>query len=225
MACSSSSHAHTLVVHRTETRPNSQEFVKVINRAKELYQEQVGKGKHELLKNDDLWNVPGTIYYASTFAEKQYKKSVIQPYYAKAKGNDEEDSDVEIDFIKYLENPKRAKLVKWWFKNGTQDGTYFAVPYVENDVNKLFYVDFVVMLIDGSIGLFDTKDGIFAKTATERAEGLAKYIEAENKNGKKLFGGIVINKQDSWLINDKKKYTYNPDKLGKDWEPLDLNSR
>ena len=41
----------------------------------------------------------------------------------------EEDSDIEISFIEYLE---KCKKVKWWFKNGSQDGSYFAVPYKEN---------------------------------------------------------------------------------------------
>ena len=113
--------------------------------------------------------------------------------------------------------------MKWWFKNGKQDATYFAVPYVENGVEKLFYVDFIVMLSDDRIGLFDTKGGIFAKTAKERAEGLVKYIEAENKKGEKLFGGIVIKSQNSWRINDGKKYAFDPDNLGKDWQFLDLN--
>ena len=45
----------------------------------------------------------------------------------------------------YLE---KAKQVKWWFKNGRQDGSYFAVPYVENGQEKPFYLDFVVMLND-----------------------------------------------------------------------------
>jgi type III restriction enzyme len=204
---------------------NRQAFVDVINRAKELYQDAVGRGKHEILENDELWNVPELINYDLTFVKKKYKKSIVQPYHAKAKGDDsiplfEEDSDVEIAFIEYLE---KAKQVEWWFKNGKQDATYFAVPYLENGGEKLFYVDFVVMLTDGRIGLFDTKGGIFAQTAKERAAGLAKYIETENTTGKKLFGGIVIKSQNSWRINDGKKYVFDPDNLGKDWKFLDLN--
>ena len=93
----------------------------------------------------------------------------------------EEDSDVEVAFIEYLE---KAKQVRWWFKNGKQDGSYFAVPYVENGQEKPFYLDFIVMLKDGRLGLFDTKGGIYAKTAKERAEGLTEYIAAENKKAK-----------------------------------------
>lgn len=130
--------------------------------------------------------MPEIINYNLTFAKKDYKRSIVQPYYAKMRGNNnlalfEEDSDVEVAFIEYLE---KAKQVRWWFKNGKQDGSYFAVPYVENGQEKPFYLDFIVMLKDGRLGLFDTKGGIYAKTAKERAEGLTEYIAAENKKAK-----------------------------------------
>jgi len=202
---------------------NRQSVLDAINRAKELYQEIVGKGKHEILKNEEPWNVPGVINYNLNFVKKNYKKSIIQPYYAKTKGNNnlslfEEDSDIEVDFIEYLE---KSKQVKWWFKNGKSDRTYFAVPYVENGITKPFYVDFIVMLNNGQIGLFDTKGGVYAKTAKEKAEGLVGYIIKENKGGRQLFGGIVIPDKGSWRYNDNKKYEYDLNNLT-DWKFLDL---
>ena len=202
---------------------NRQAVIDTINRAKELYQEVVGKGKHEVVQNDEPWNVPEIINYNLTFVKKDYKWSIIQPYYAKIKGTDnlslfEECSDIEVSFIEYLE---KARQVKWWFKNGKQDASYFAVPYFKNGQENPFYVDFIVMLNDGWLGLFDTKGGIYAETAKERAEGLAEYISAENKGGKKLFGGIVLKDKDSWRYNDSKKYYYDPNDL-KDWKFLDL---
>jgi len=201
---------------------NRQAFVDVINRAKELYQDIVGRGKHELVKNDELWNVPKIINYNLHFVKKDYKKSIIQPYHSKTKTGSglspiEEDSGVEVEFIEYLE---KSKTVKWWFKNGKSDSTYFAVPYTEVGADKPFYVDFIVATARG-IGLFDTKGGIYAQTAKERAEGLAKYIEAENKKGKKLFGGIVLKDKSSWRYSDSKKYSYDPKNLT-DWKFLDL---
>ncbi|NUM79631.1 DEAD/DEAH box helicase family protein [bacterium] len=203
---------------------NRQAVINVINRAKELYQEEVGKGKHKIVQNDEPWNVPKIINYNLTFVKKDYKKSIIQPYYAKMKGTNslslfEEDSDVEVAFIEYLE---KAKQVKWWFKNGKQDGSYFAVPYIENEQEKSFYLDFIVMLKDGRIGLFDTKGGIYAKTAKERAEGLFAYIKKENKEDKNLFGGIVLSDKGSWRLNDKEEYEFNSDNLTL-WKFLDLD--
>ena len=202
---------------------NQQIMIDTINLAKELYEEEVGKGKNELIKNEEPWNVPAVINYTLSFAKKNYKKSVIQPYYTKKSGVGtanlfEEDSDLEVDFIEYLE---KSRAVEWWFRNGRSDATYFAVPYVENGAEKPFYIDFIVMLKDGKLGLFDTKGGIYAQTAKDRAEGLAAYIKNENKKGKKLFGGIIIKDKNSWRINDSKEYAYDLNDL-KNWKYLDI---
>ena len=208
------------IVLAEENRPK---VIGVINKAKELYQDLVGRGKHELVKNDEPWNIPRIINYNLAYIQKSYKHSIIQPYFSKKGASNlslfEEDSAVEVAFIEYLE---KAKGVKWWFKNGKQDSSYFAVPYVENGQEKPFYLDFVVMLNDGRIGLFDTKGGIYAQTAKERAEGLQVYIKKQNKAGKKLFGGIIISDKGSWQINNKEKYFYDPNNL-KEWGFLDLN--
>ena len=202
---------------------NKQLFIDVINRSKELYQDIVGKGKNLLVPNDEPWNVPKFINYNLNYTKKDFKKSIIDPYYSKTSGSNnlslfEEDSDIEVEFIEHLEN---ATQVKWWFKNGRQDGSYFAVPYVENGTDKPFYIDFILMLKDGRLGLFDTKGGIYAQTAKDKAEGLAKYIMEENKKGKNLFGGILIKDKNSWRYNDNEVYSYNPNNL-KDWKYLDL---
>lgn len=191
---------------------NRQAFIDTINAAKELYQEYVGKGKSELIQNEELWNIPKTINYNLLYAKREYKKSVIQPYYSN------EDSDLERDFISYID---KSKNIDWWFKNGKSDATYFAVPHMEDGLKKPFYVDFIIKLKDGRIGLFDTKGEIFARTAKSRAEGLAQYIAHENKKGKDMFGGIVLSDRDSWRYNDNKEYEYNPEDL-KAWKYLEI---
>lgn len=207
---------------------NRQPIIDAINRAKEKYLENVGSGKRELVKNDSPWNVPGTINYNLAFTKKDYKKSIIQPYYGKTRspqGNlladATEDSAVEQDFIEFLEEPRNK--VEWWFRNGSQDGSYFAVPYVEHGQKHAFYVDFVLKVKDGRIGLFDTKSGMTAQTAGPRAKGLARYIAEQNKkHKKKLFGGIILKDKGSWRISDTEKYEYNPHDLKK-WRFLELD--
>lgn len=203
---------------------NRQVMVDTFNLAKEIYQKEIGKGKNELIENEEPWNVPKIINYTLSFAKKNYKKSVIQPYYARKSGSEatsisEEDSDLEVNFIEFLE---KSKAVVWWFKNGKSDATYFAVPHVEYGAEKPFYVDFIVLLKDGRVGLFDTKGGLTAETAKSRAEGLARYIVEQNKTGKKLAGGIVLEEKSSWRYHDGLKYDYNPNDL-KDWKFLDLD--
>ena len=197
----------------TLAQENSQYFINVINESLKLYQEKVGKGKKKLIKNEDPWNIPEILGYSREVIKKKYKKSVLQPCYF------EKDSNLEVDFIEYLE---KSKAVEWWFKNGKSDATYFAIPYLEDGQEKSFYVDFIVMKKNGSIGLFDTKGDLTARVAGPKAEGLAKYIAEQNKKGKKLFGGIVFKEKNSWKFNDNKNYFYNPNNL-KDWKFLDLN--
>ena len=79
----------------------------------------------------------------------------------------------------------------------------------------------IVQLKDGMIGIFETKQGITAKDATERAEALQKYIKKQNKNGKNLKGGIAIYVNGTWRYNDSEKYQYNPSDLSS-WKILDL---
>jgi len=50
---------------------NRQAVIDVINRAKELYQEVVGKGKHEVVQNDEPWNVPEIINLQFDFRQKR----------------------------------------------------------------------------------------------------------------------------------------------------------
>src|SRR5690606_5745290 len=109
--------------------------------------------------------------------------------------------------------------IEWWFKNGDSGANYFAVNYIKNKEELPFYVDWIVKYKDGKVGLFDTKEGLTAETAKEKAEGLAKYIKVENKKGKKLFGGIVIPRDNSWRYNDHENYEYNPKDLNK-WKFL-----
>lgn len=188
---------------------NNEYFVNVINESLKFYQEKVGKGKKELIKNETPWNIPEILGYTRDVVKKKYNKSVLQPCYF------EKDSDLEIDFMEYLD---KAKSVEWWFKNGTSDATYFAIPYTEDNQEKSFYPDFIVMKKNGNIGIFDTKGDLTARVAGPKAEALAKYIKAN----KKLFGGIVLKDKNSWLYHEGLKYEYNPENL-KNWKYLELN--
>jgi type III restriction enzyme len=135
------------------------------------------------------------------------KKSIMQPIFNDGR------SKLEDTFIEYLESPNK---VAWWFKNSDRDAVYFAVPYEEDGDNKPFYIDFIVQMKDGSLGLFDTKAGLTQKVAAPKQDGLCTYIKEHNKKGKKLFGGIVTNTdqrnyEKRWVYFDKdsKSFTNN----------------
>ena len=191
---------------------NSLHFVNVLDKTKEKYQAEVVEKESELvdIKN---WNVPETLSYGSEYKKVSVKKSVMQPFFSDGKWKS------EVAFINFLE---KAPNVKWWFKNGDRDTTFFAVPY-KNGEKKPFYVDFIVKLKNGKIGLFDPH-GTYLKDFGPKSDGLRQYIKKENKKGKKLFGGIVANTDQR---NYKRRWVYF-DKNSKDlksanfenWEDL-----
>jgi type III restriction enzyme len=173
-------------------------FLGVIDKAKTEYINEVSKRKPEI-KFVDNWNIPEKIEYWGEYKKEDRKKSVMQPFYGRY------DSKLERVFVDYLES---SKNVVWWFKNEDRDRIFFAVPYLIKKELKPFYVDFIVFLKDGRIGLFDTKSGITTQIAREKIDGLIEYINQENKKGKKLFGGIVTNTDQKeykgrWIYFDK----------------------
>jgi len=177
---------------------NIQHFINVIDIAKGKYLEHVRKREKEL-DFDEKWNVPEEIKYGSQSTVNHQLKSLMQPFY------DTGLTALEKAFIAFLEG---ANKVQWWFKNGDRDAVYFAVPYEENGDNKPFYVDFVICMKDGSIGLFDTKSGLTRQVAGPKIDGLNKYIREQNTKHKRLFGGIVTNTDPRsysgrWIYFDK----------------------
>ena len=194
---------------------NIQDFVNIIDRAKEEYQKEIVKREPELIPVKD-WNVPESIRYNESYTEVDSKRSIMQPFFS------DERWKTEKAFIEFLE---RSDRVEWWFKNGDRDRTFFAVPY-DNGEQRPFYVDFIVKLRDGRVGLFDTKSGITRQIAGPKIGGLYSYIQRENKKGKKLFGGIATNTDQReyrgrWIYFDKPSEELKDNDFG-NWEDLEL---
>lgn len=190
---------------------NHQHFIDVLNRAKDVYFGEVEKREKEIVANEN-WEVPPSVNFSDEYVLKERRLSILQPFYER-----ENASMPEKNFADFLD--RKTDEIEWWFKNGERDGSFFAVPYNENNEQKIFYVDWIVKYKDGRIGLFDTKSGITAETAKSRAEGLAKYIKEENKKKKNLFGGIVIQKEKTWYMNDHDVYQYDEQDL-REWKIL-----
>jgi type III restriction enzyme len=193
---------------------NHQFVSDVINESKEEYRKTIVEEETKKEINTSIWNVPETIPYTKVHNEKNYSKSIMNPVYF-TKG-----FKTEITFMDFLDEPNNS--VKWWFKNGESDKKYFAISYEDDEGTiRAFYVDFIIKMKDGRIGLFDTKSGITAKVAKEKAESLSKYIKKHSSSKKKFFGGIALNKDGSWRYNDKSNYVFNEDDLS-NWEFLNL---
>jgi len=192
-------------------KENVQLFVDTINLAKERYKKEVVEKLSEKreLKETPKWEVPLFITYNSRYKAEQQPLSAIKPFY------EAKQSEPERLFVEMLNNSKK---VKWWYKNGEGEIKYFAIL---REDDQAFYPDFIFQLKADTIGIFETKGGMTAKDAKERAEALQKYIKMQNKKGKKLFGGIAIYVNGSWRYNDNEKYEYNPNNLSS-WKVLEL---
>ncbi len=176
---------------------NIHHFVNLIDVAKEIYQQEVIKREPEIRFKKD-WNIPESLLFGSDDIEEERKKSIMQPFFTDRRWK------TEAAFIEFLE---KSENVEWWFKNSDRDATFFAVLYDDNGEKRPFYVDFVVKLKDGRIGLFDPH-GTYLSDLGPKSDGLQKYIRDENKKGKKLFGGIVANTdprdyKGRWIYFDK----------------------
>jgi len=193
---------------------NVQMIVDTISLAKDRYLIEVVKEIAEKREKVEVpkWEVPIVVNYNSLFSKASYSKSIMRPLYARRP------SKPEMEFMERLD---KSDKVKWWFKNGEGEIKYFAVSYKEDGTESAFYVDFVVMFKDGSIGLFDTKSGITAKEAKYKAEGLQKYISRQKSKGRKLWGGIVIQSDGTWRYNDQIEYRYDPKNLT-GWKILEI---
>ncbi len=189
---------------------NARYFTDVIDATKEKYIADTHKRARVL--QIAKWDLPEMLNYGGNYSLLDSNKSVMQPFYY------DDQWKTEKAFIKFLESSD----VKWWFKNGDRDATFFAVPYVENNEHKPFYVDFIVKLNDGSIGLFDTKSGNTIKGAREKSDGLQKYINSH----KNIIGGIVANTNSKdfsgrWMCYKGQGADLNPDEFS-NWELLEI---
>jgi len=190
-------------------KENVQLFIDTINLAKEKYKKEVVERvsqKRELIETPK-WEVPVIISYNSRYKKEEQPTSIMRPFYTAKQ------SEPEKLFIDFL---NESKKVKWWYKNGESEIKYFAVLRPDD---QAFYPDFIVQLKNGTLGIFETKQGVTAKDAKERAEALQKYIK--NGKNKKIIGGIAIYVNGTWRYNDSEKYQYNPKDLS-EWKVLNL---
>lgn len=192
---------------------NSKHIFKVVDNAKLKYKNSQEKKANKLIFNKN-WDIPNEILHLTDVNEMDCSKSIMNPFFHASL------SKPEIAFIKYLDN---SEEVLWWFRNGDRDDTYFAVPYILNNEDHPFYVDFIVKFKDKKTGFYDTKSGITVTDAfaSGKAEGLEKFL----KNNKDFVGGIITNTEKDntglWKCFTKKIKDYKEGNLD-NWEAIDF---
>lgn len=203
------------IINITLSEENRPHFKAVIDAAKLVYKAETEKRQQELVGQD--WSVPDRVSFGERYTETEVKKSIMTPFFSNERWQSEK------AFIDFLENPRNGVL--WWFKNGERDATFFAVPYGAKDNQAPFYVDFIVVMKDGRIGLFDPH-GMHLADFRAKSDGLQAYIARLKKAGLKIFGGIVANTDPrsytgQWMVyQDDGKDAYEGDWDG--WKRLEV---
>lgn len=163
------------------------------------------------------------MYNSGTFIEKKSNLSIYKPFYIMSKESNGQvvaANQLELDFIDFIES--KADSVEWFWQNGAEHmETNFGVPYTDENSNlRTFQPDFLIKFIDGRIGIFDTKpiDHNVLDT-TVKSNALSKYIFEENKQGKKLIGGIVVKSGNHFYLNLNEQVNYKDFKESpEDWD-------
>lgn len=184
------------IINITLSENNRPYFEAVIDSTKRSYITATERREKEIV--EDVWEVPERVSFGDGYVETNTKKSVMEPFFSNERWQSEK------AFIDFLERPRNGVL--WWFKNGDRDATFFAVPYKDGDDWSPFYVDFVVMMKDGGIGLFDPH-GLHLADFGAKSDGLQAHITGL-KNGRKVFGGIIANTKPDytgqWMVYEGK---------------------
>ncbi len=141
--------------------------------------------------------------------ELDVKCNVYDHFYI---GKDYKGRKNEEAFLRFIDDNEN---VEWWHKNGDHGSLYFAVPYMDGEMEKLFYPDWFIKTKD-KVWIVDTKSGETADDAGSRASGLKAWL-SEHEG---YDGGIVIPAElDTWKIFAGKEYDATD---SSQWKPFKL---
>lgn len=192
---------------------NSDIFGKIISTATENYKpiHKYEVDQKEGYEINEEWHIPfDKNYNPNTNIKIESKLSIHQPLYMETK--DGKVDKLEVDFIKYLDTHEES--IEYFWKNGSEHmNTNFGIA---KEDGSAFQPDFLIQFKDGRIGIFDTKAGKgFNENDNEvKSNALQQYITDENRKGKNLIGGLVVQDNGKFYYYDRtiyKRYTDSPE--------------
>lgn len=179
---------------------NREKFVPMLRFAQERYKKDLADRmeKAKKVQSKYEWTLPlSRVYKAETHHTEEAPSHALQLFYELNNA-----SNPEKKFRQFLNNHNESIL--WWYKNGEGGKENYSVVYTGADGQPAnFYVDFIIMLRNGRICLFDTKSangGI--GDSKEKHNALIKYIDHLNEeNGTNHIGGIIVEEGGQWLYS------------------------
>jgi type III restriction enzyme len=170
---------------------NQARFEDIVSKSLMIYEDKTNEKRTQ--SNQKIkeypWNVPSERIYTEHYVEVKNETTshALRPLFIQ-----KDSSEPERLFMKYLDD--NSESIKWWYKNGDGSQGDFAIPYQDtNDETKGFYVDFIIMHQDGTLGIFDTKTKGSDREAVNKHNALVDYLV-----GKKVIGGIIILDGQNW---------------------------
>jgi type III restriction enzyme len=114
------------------------------------------------------------------------------------------------------------KRIEWVWHNGSEPNIENFGVMIKPDL-PAFRPDFIIKFNDGRIGIFDTKGiNYMVDDTTVKAEALQIYINEKVENGLNIFGGIIVEYQNEFYLNNNEKYIdFSVDKS--QWEKINLS--
>jgi type III restriction enzyme len=129
------------------------------------------------------WEIPLERYYNEKHTSFDIQSHALDPFYEQTGA-----SKPEKLFKEYL--IANEDKIEYWYKNGDAGREHFAVDYLDvSGKKRLFYVDFLIKMKSGKIGLFDTKSLRSDIDASNKHNALRKWM---SENGTNYFGGVII---------------------------------
>lgn len=146
------------------------------------------------------WAIPIERYYNENYKREELESHALYPFYEQPGV-----FNPEVQFKEFL--LAHESKIEYWYKNGDKGREHFAVDYLDiNGEKRLFYVDFIIKMKDGRLGLFDTKTLKSDINAANKHNALRDLI---TENPDKYFGGVLIPVK----ISDITKFYYSEFKL------------
>lgn len=198
---------------------NSDVFGRIISKATNEYKpiHKYEVDQKEGYEINEKWHIPfDKNYNPNTCVEIQSKLSIHQPLYMETKEGKVD--ELEVNFIKYLD--KHENAIEYFWKNGSEHmNTNFGIA---KDDGTAFQPDFLILFKNGKIGIFDTKagKGFNENDNKVKSNALQQYIVDENKKGKNLVGGLVVQYKDKFYYYDRGVYNTFRDKPD-DWKDFE----
>jgi len=179
---------------------NRPKFEEVIKGALEKYLQKIDcrrkKAKQRCFKEYN-WEVPQSREYneKNNSPVDSVKNHAMMPFIQLNNV-----SSPEKHFEEFLERYKDS--IDWWYKNGDEGKQHYSIAYTATDNTKsLFYVDFIIRMKNGTLFLFDTKSTGSDSEAPNKHNALIDYMQAENKKGKNIKGGVLIENGENWYFS------------------------